>query len=325
MASPSPEHQAMAEAFVQRLRRLFPEATYAEGKVHQHAERHVSDHWILWDSLRPKAGPEGSLAQGVIPSFLDDQVVYPRTSTQQALLQMQTSNVRHLYSFSTGLSFPQMQSLVFQAMTVGLDIYCFTGWDGEESFPAEYGFVSIADLRFAENGLPFAPPSNDDQLKRLAASLGLDVQQLFVPAERLARLNQLFSTPDGLQEIARAGLAESALSAFPSSDTETAGFLKSGGLERLQKFLQEYSGIDHQSAFQDSDHLAQLADTASRLKSKLEAFDMPPALKRWLLPFIDPDGIATVADMMQLLERSEAFRKGRLASSPQSSPDGSGA
>ena len=134
MAKQGAPHETMVEAFTKRLRQLHPEppAVYSFGSkvesvglkpdiyvqhpdgrqwafemVHgnssarhlldnhrRYASHGIHDVWILWDSLRPKVGPDHPLEQGIMPALLPDAKVYPLTAPQRAILEMQIGATR---------------------------------------------------------------------------------------------------------------------------------------------------------------------------------------------------------------------------------------
>jgi hypothetical protein len=140
MAKEGAPHATMVEAFVRRLKQLYPEppAAYSLGKqvtppglkpdiyvqhpdgrqwafemVHgnsnadhlldnhaRYAEASISDHWILWDDLQPKSGREFVAEQGVMPTVLGDETNYSLTKTHKAILSMQSGESRCLYVFT---------------------------------------------------------------------------------------------------------------------------------------------------------------------------------------------------------------------------------
>lgn len=138
MATQGAAHEAMAEAFVCRLKQLYPNAEYREGKVirpvglkpdvyvrhpdgrewvyemvhgnrqaehmlqnhHRYQQANIQDYWILWDELFPKAGKKFSDSQGLLASLLTNRVSVHLTKPCSAILEMQESQERFLYAFS---------------------------------------------------------------------------------------------------------------------------------------------------------------------------------------------------------------------------------
>lgn len=281
----------------------------------RYAEHGVSDTWILWDSLRPKAGPERPLEQGFLPSLLSESKVYPLTATQRAILDMQSGPVRILCAFTLSDDLlPPDASEFTRAMFVGLDRYTFSGWQGEETFAAVYDFVPLTELTFSETGAPTTPtyePDSEMVVRQTLQRMGIDLTSGVIPSEALQQLNQSLSTDGGWQVLMGGALVLGMLSLSPDEQQEVLAFIQSGGFQNLPPFVSELANVEPQAAMNDPAMMDRIAAEAPRLREYVIGLDLPAVVKKLMLSSLKETAVTEAADAMRWRRESEAAQRTR--------------
>lgn len=354
MAKQGAPHQTMVEAFARRLRQLYPEppAIYSEGKVvkpvglkpdiylrhsdgrqwafemvhgnrqaqhlldnhRRYAEAGINDIWILWDELRPKAGPARSMDQGVISTALDTTTIYPLNGTHRAILEMQSGDDRYLYAFTVDAS--AVASAFMQTVAVGLYIYRLQGWNGESHFSAERTFVSVIELQLQDDGRPALPDdaTEDEQFGELTRLLGLDVRAGFIPGEMLERVEQFVQSPIELLGPLLPMLVEQALSRLsPEEQRDLVDRWQSAVVqERLAEMPRvQFSNEDAARAFQDPAMMKIMAEKTQLAMQTLKDWGLSQPVLAVFEQLLPADEFAQVAELMQWQADSDALRQAR--------------
>jgi hypothetical protein len=354
MAKQGAPHATMSEAFAKRLRQLYPEppTLYLEGRVikpaglkpdiyvqhpdgrqwvfemvhgnssaqhllknhSRYMEHGIRDIWILWDSIRPTAGHERPLNQGVMPALLPEEKVYPLTAPQRAILEMQTDQTRYLHSFTVSPFQPQLDASAFlSAMMIGLDVYRFVGWGGQEKYVATCDFISLSELVFNDDGTPAFPAENmnEEVMRRTLQELGLNLDASFIPTAWLAQLNQSFGSPEGWRVLATASVVNRLISLPPEEIESVMDYLRSGAAAKLPPFTSDLTEADLSRVMDDPKLMSKIATESRRAKEYIASLDMPGPLKKLLVESIEEQGIAHAADMMRWQAESEVLRQTR--------------
>jgi hypothetical protein len=352
MAKPGAPHETMVQALTLRLKQLYPEpeTKYSLGGVvgriglkpdiyMLHADGHkwafemvhgnqlaqhllenhklyvnadIHDTWILWDELRPKAGPDHPFEQGIFLEMLEGPKVYQLTGPQQAILSMQTGNTRYIFSF-TAQSLPSqlLTSELTSSLQVGLDIYRFEGWDGEELFAATYDFVSTVELIFTPDGRPL-PPKQDEVAMQLAIQkLGLELSKTVMPVDALQHFEKILGSAAGWQTLATAALVSKLIALPPEEQQEIISFIQSGNLTKLQAFQSHLSDVDVSQAINNHEIMSQIAEESDRFRGFLMSADIPEPFKRLLLELMKDNSMTNIAEFMKWVAESDVLRQAR--------------
>jgi len=282
----------------------------------RYAQAGVRDVWILWDDLRPRAGRQPSVDQGVMLNLLGEERIYPLTKPQRAILKMQTGDVRYLYAFAVdplGAGRQVAETELMQALAIGVDIYRFVGWDGQERYPATHDYVPMFELEFAPDGSLVAPDreSEDAMWGSLLSQFGLGTKQGVVPSELVSQIEQLITSPEGQETLVR-HLFESFLKELPPEELEQiVSFSKSAPAIQALPSDSQLPGMDTRQAFQDANAMRELAGEAERIRQHIEMLDWPDPLKKLLLTLINQQQLTHVAELMAWQDESKVLQQTR--------------
>ena len=355
MAGEGSPHAMMAEAFAKRLCQLYPEAEYSEGKkvrsvglkpdvyvrhpdgrqwafemVHgnSHAghllENHkcyaqagIQDVWILWDDLRPGAGRQVSIDQGVMPNTLGEARDYPLTNPHRVILEMQPGDVRHLYAFTIdplGAGRDIANTALMRAIGVGVHIYRFEGWQGQDRYAATRDYVPMLELEFAPNGSPIAPdrPGEDEMWDSLLARLGLDTSQGIICTEWMVQFERSLAMPETQSLLLRDSVKAYLKRLSPAESAELARCLRSVPAGKLAPPPGLIHSEEHISRALDSVEMAQtLAQDAQRASEHIKGLGLPAPLVKLLTVLMDPQRLSSTAEWMKWQDESETLQKVR--------------
>lgn len=282
----------------------------------RYAQAGIHDVWILWDDLRPRAGRQASADQGVMLGLLGEERIYPLTKPQRAILEMQTGDVRYLYAFavdplSAGRQVAETE--LMQALAIGVDVYRFVGWDGQERYPATHDYVPMFKLEFAPNGSLVAPDreSEDVVWGSLLSQLGLGMEHGVVPSEWVLQIEQLIASPEGQEALSR-HLFESFLKELPPEELEQiVRFFQSAPEIQALPSDSHLPEMDTTQAFQDASVMRELAAEAERIRQHIGMLDWPDPMKKMLLAMINQQQLAHTAEWMAWQDESEALQQTR--------------
>lgn len=356
MATPGNAHEAMVEAFAKRINEVFPNAHCTLGKVdkctglkpdifiemedqkwafemvhgNQSPKKIQSNHtrykeaggkdtWILWDSLRPKAGKRKSVDQGFFNYRNQDQPRYHLTLPQKAILNLQEGPIRYIFAFTcdpTGVGPEVVTSDLLRAMMIGVNIYKFKDWNGEDRFAAESTFVPMSELNFDRDGQFIFPEEEDTPITDFVMNaLGFDPNHMFVRSS-IENLQNLLSTKEGLKQIADLGLMYQISNLSPEELVEIQEFSTSGAVKKIEPFKGKISLEEAHLVFQDPDKMALLAEDTQGFFEYVNTAPIPGGLKKVLINlFNDRSDLSSLSNFMHLQSTSENFRN--LFQSPQ--------
>lgn len=232
MATPGDKHELIVSFLVPRLQKLYPEAKITCGKVvkpvglkpdvymelpdgrkwvfeavfanrnpekikqnHQrYQQAGISDTWILWDDLGPRTGQEIFPDQSSFSTSLTPPC-YKLTQPQKALLDIQGSYPKYIYSFviddGMGIARSLPQSNFINALMMGVCIYEFDGEMIKNRYRAIKRYVQLSDLDLDDAG-KIKIQEVDHPYDKLLEEMG--VSQFSSPSEILVKILQLLTS-----------------------------------------------------------------------------------------------------------------------------------
>jgi hypothetical protein len=353
MAQEGPEHKTMVEAFARRLRQLYPESAtnYSEGKVVRpvglkpdiyfkhpdgrqwafemvygnssaakltknhlrYAEAGISDHWILWDELRPRSGPPASPDQGVIASTLDVRQAYQLTKPQQAIIDAQTGDVRYLYAFTVDAGLASIA--LTRLLSIGLLIYRLEAPFDAEQCMGYRDFNPILNLQFQADGRPIAPDDDQDIVGLQAGldRLGLATSPVFVPSVLMEQLEHFLQSPTETTDVLIPLLIKQFFSQLPPDQLQDLAGLQSPELQAQIKALKPPAISMEELAHASNDPaiMQRLGDDILRMQSDLDSLNLPTALRAFLDQFMQAQQFTQAAEFMRWQEDSPALQQVR--------------
>lgn len=351
MATPGAAHEAMVEAFTRRISEVIPEARITLGKkdrkthlkpdvlievgndqnwafemVHgnqnpnkiranheKYVKAGIKDTWILWDSLRPKAGKRRSVAQGVFAYKGQDQPVFKLTLPHKAILSLQNSAIRFIFSFTcdpAGVGADVITSDLLRAIMIGVNIYKFSGWNGEDQYPAQTAYVPISELRMdSESNFIFPDEEISPTSDFILCELGFN-QDYMIVLSSVEKLQGLLSTPEGLKQITDLGLLHQIMNLSPEEVVEIQDFFNSEAMKNIKPFEGKISQDETYQVFQDSEKMALLANDTNFFLEYVKTAPIPNGLKKMILNlFGDGKELISLSNFMTLQANSSNFQK----------------
>ena len=278
----------------------------------QYAEAGIDDIWILWDAHRPKSRSrrESPPEQGLLLPFTESQRVYTLTKPQLAVLEMQSGQTRHIYTFTVN-PLDSENSLVrialMQMLGIGVCIYRFEGWAGQSEYPTACDYVLISDLEFAPDGaLRAAKDEAEDIWATMLERLDLEQGGTVIPSEAVRQVEAVLLSPEGQQRLAEL-LVQQVLQSLPPDEFDSV-VRALGRAEPIESPLgQELTPQDAVEASDDAESMERLAMRAKPVRQHIECVDLPAPLKEILVYMMDQSDLEGIAGWMKWQEQSEAL------------------
>ena len=282
----------------------------------RYARAGIHDVWILWDDLRPKARCRASADYGVMLGLLEGDRIYPLTKPQCAILEIQTGDVRYIYAFAIdplGAGRQVAETELMQALAIGVDIYRFVGWDGQERYPATHDYVPMFELEFAPDGSLVAPDreSEDAMWGSLLSQLGLGIEHGVVPSEWVSQIEHMIASPESQEALGRHWFESSLKELPPEELKQIVRFFQSAPAIQALPPDSHLPEMDTRQAFQDANAMRELAGAAERIRQHIEMLDWPDPLKKLLLTLINQQQLTHVSEWMAWQDESEALQQTR--------------
>ena len=348
-------HATMVEAFVNRLQQLYPQskATYSLGRkvtppglkpdvyvehedgrrwafemVHhnrhaqhllenhrRYAEAGISDHWVLWHDLQPQTQGTPSPDQGVMTALIEEERRFTLTAPQQAILEMQESDMRYLYAFTINplKDIRSPETMFSQTVSTGVIIYRFEGWDGEEKAVASQIFVPMYYLEFNDDGTLQEPIPDlyDAAFNDLADLFGLDEPGV-IPSQVVEALDNL---PSILLENPKRLVAAMWTNYWVTLSAQEKQELEDYFQSIRAKDLQPIEGMptleESFRALSSPADMHKMIDYTDRAQEHLSRLDMPAPLKRFIAQYVNSVLFRHVLEVMEWQEDSEVLRQAR--------------
>lgn len=244
----------------------------------------IQDTWILWDDLCPKSKRRVSPSQGIFTEAFNDPPIYRLTKPQETLLNLWPNNPKYLYTFSIDpfqIASQMDLSKMLSAMMIGICVYQFDGSKVGDRYAISTNYISLASLKFLEDG-KIVIPEDDPILDKTIQALHFDPGNNLLP-DLLINLQNLISTPDGLKLLTETYLKNWLLSLPQKEKDELMAFIQSGQAQNIQPFSGRISASEGFTSYDDLQKLTLLSEDMKELESYVENLALPNGIKQILI------------------------------------------
>lgn len=208
-------------------------------------------------------------------------------------------------------------------LSIGLNVYRFTGWDNQPEYEGIYSYIPLADLIFNTDGSVVVTELDalrNEAWENLMTVLGMRSEAGFVPGAAMAQFEGMLLTPINSlwQPLFGYLLSEHLKTLSREEYQELVDYFQSGKAQQQAQYRgHSLSEAQVARAFQDSNGLRAIADEVQPVKAHFDSLDLPKSFKAFLDKLLDENQITRVAELVEWQASSTALRQARAKDDPQ--------